>query len=252
MQGLNEAFRRAPVTVILCGASIAIYALEAFFWQGGTPRDLRWWALSGEALAQGRWWTLVTHLFLHGNLLHLAVNVLALWFIGPEVEWMLGRLRYVLLYLASGVAGGLLQTAFSPPGVELIGASGAVCGVLLSFATAYPSMTLRGLLFFVLPVTMKARTLGWGLIAVSVLFAAVNILPQVGHLAHLGGALAGAALTWWWLPPRARRAGSPAEARATLDALVERVSSEGLEGLSRAELRQLEQVTRERGRGRQR
>lgn len=239
MQGLVEKFRGAPATVTLCALCALVYATEAAWLSGGEGRDLSWWALSGEALAQGRWWTLVTHLFLHANLLHLLVNVLALWFIGPEVEWMLGRVRYVILYVLGGVAGGLLQTAFAPPSAELIGASGAVCAVLLSFTTAYPALPLRALLFFVLPVHMKARTLGWGLIVVSLLAAALRIFPQIGHLAHLGGALAGVVLTWWWLPAEPRRPSSPAAARMALDELVERVAREGMDGLSRQELRQL-------------
>ena len=133
--------------------------------------------------------------------------MLALWFIGPEVEHLLGRVKYLLLYLLSGVAGGLLHTAFASSSSEFIGASGAVSGVILSFTTAYPEMPLRALLFFVLPVKMKAKTLGWGIILVSLLCAVLRIFPEIGHLAHLGGALAGAFLTWWWLPvaPRGRR-----------------------------------------------
>jgi len=239
MQGLFEKFRSAPVTVMLCALCVLVYVTEAVWLSGGEGRDLSWWALSGEALEQGRWWTLVTHLFLHANLLHLLVNVLALWFIGPEVEWMLGRVRYVVLYVLGGVAGGLWQTAFAPPSAQLIGASGAVCAVLLSFTTAYPQLPLRALLFFVLPVNMRARTLGWGLIVVSLLGAVLQIFPQIGHLAHLGGALTGAALTWWWLPAKPQRPSSPEAARSAMDELVERVAREGMDGLSRQELRQL-------------
>ncbi|MEX1045717.1 MAG: rhomboid family intramembrane serine protease [Chthoniobacterales bacterium] len=242
----------APVTVSLAALAVAVYALEVALLGREGPADLSRWALSGRALQEGMWWTLVTHLFLHGNLLHLAVNVLALWFIGPEVELMLGRVRYAVLYFVSGVAGGLLQTAFSAPTSELIGASGAVCGVLLSFTTACPEAPLRALLFFILPVSMKARTLGWGLIVVSLLCAVLGILPQIGHLAHLGGALAGAALTRWWLPvapPRRRRPTNEAERAADEDELLRRVMEEGgIEGLSRHERKALERLAERRPR----
>lgn len=237
----------APVTVSLAAACVVGYVLEVFLLGGAGGLDLSGWALSGQALSEGRWWSLLTHLFLHANLLHLMVNVLALWFVGPEVEWMLGRVKYVVLYLLSGVAGGLLQTAFSAPTAELVGASGAVCGVLLSFTTAHPEMPLRALLFFVLPVSMKAKTLGWGIIAVSLLCAVLRIVPQVGHLAHLGGALMGAVLTWWWLPhpARAKRTGADALARdAATEELLARVVEEGIDSLSREERRQLEGLTR--------
>ena len=238
------------MTVSLAAACVLAYALEVLFLGGERGIDLSGWSLSGQALAEGRWWTLLTHLFLHANLLHLSVNVLGLWFIGPEVENMLGRVKYLLLYLFSGVAGGLLQTAFASPSAELIGASGAVCGVMLSFTTAYPEMPLRALLFFVLPVSMKAKTLGRGIIVVSLLCAVLRIFPQVGHLAHLGGALAGALLTWWWLPtaPRVRRPADEAGRTAQTDELLSRVVEDGIESLSREERRQLELLGREQRR----
>ena len=145
MQDLRDKLRAAPVTVLLVAGCVAVYALEALLLGGERGLDLSAWALSGQALSEGRWWTLLTHIFLHANLLHLSVNVLALWFIGPEVEHLLGRVKYLLLYLLSGVAGGLLQTAFASSSSELIGASGAVSGVILSFTTAYPEMPLRAL-----------------------------------------------------------------------------------------------------------
>ncbi len=250
MHDLRDKFRTAPVTVSLAAACLVGYALEILLLGGDRGLDLSGWALSRQALAEGRWWTLLTHLFLHANLLHLSVNVLGLWFIGPEVESMLGRVKYLLLYLLSGLAGGLLQTAFAAPSAELIGASGAVCGLVLSFTTAYPEMPLRALLFFVLPVSMKAKTLGRGIIIVSLLCAALRIFPQIGHLAHLGGALAGALLTWWWLPsaPRATRPGDEAGRAAQTDELLSRVVEQGIESLSREERRQLELLGREQRR----
>ena len=246
MESLREKFRAAPVTVSLAGACVAGFVAEVLLLGGSRGIDLSGWALSGQALSEGRWWTAVTHLFLHANLLHLMVNVLGLWFVGPEVEFMLGRLKYVILYLLSGVAGGLLQTAFSPPASELVGASGAVCGLLLAFTTAYPEMPLRALLFFVLPVSMKAKTLGRGLIVVSLVCAVLRILPQVGHLAHLGGALTGALLTWLWLPhaPRRRAIPGSAEQQAQTEELLARVMDEGIDSLSREERRQLEGLAR--------
>jgi membrane associated rhomboid family serine protease len=248
METLGEKFRMAPVTASLAVACVVGYALEVLLLGGARGIDLSGWALSGDALASGRWWTAVTHIFLHANLLHLMVNVLALWFIGPAVELMLGRARYVVLYFLSGIAGGLLQTAFSAPSAELVGASGAVCGVLLSFTTAHPEMPLRALLFFILPVSMKARTLGWGIIVVSLLCALFRIVPQIGHLAHLGGAVTGALLTLWWAPVPRPRYSSDAAART--DELLRRVMEEGLEGLSREERKALEQLAEKQPRRR--
>jgi len=257
MQALREKFRIAPVTVILCGACVAVFIGEYFLMVTGRRQLLGLLALSGEGLARGWWWTPITHLFVHANLLHLAVNVFGLWFIGPEVETMLGRARFLVLYLVSGIAGGLLQTAFSAPQSELVGASGSVCGVLLSFTTAYPEMPLRALLFFILPVSMKAKTLGRGLIVFSALCAALRLFPQLGHLAHLGGAVAGALLTKFWLPatPRPRPLASMSAADRSIESeeLLRRLSEEGIESLSREEQRRLGRLSeraRPRGGGR--
>jgi membrane associated rhomboid family serine protease len=254
---IREKFRAAPVTVILCAICAVVFIFEYFLMVTGRQQLLGLLALSGEGLARGRWWTVVTHLFVHANLLHLAVNVFGLWFMGPEVETMLGRARFLVLYLVSGIAGGLLQTVFSSPQSELVGASGAVCGVLLSFTTAYPEMPLRALLFFILPVSMRARTLGRGLIVFSALCAALKLFPQLGHLAHLGGAVAGALLTKLWLPttpcPRPLASMSAFDRAAEADELLRRLSEEGIEALSREEQRRLARLSempRRRGGGR--
>jgi hypothetical protein len=132
-----------------------------------------------------------------------------------------------------------------------------VCGVLLSFTTAYPEMPLRALLFFILPVSMKAKTLGRGLIVFSALCAALRLFPQLGHLAHLGGAVAGALLTKIWLPtsPRPRPLGSmsAADRVAESEELLRRLSEEGIEALSREDQRRLARLSersRPRGGGR--
>jgi len=257
MYALREKFRVAPVTVLLAAACVLVFAFEYFLMVTGRGQLLGFLALSGEGLSRGWWWTLVTHLFLHANLLHLVVNVAGLWFIGPEVEAMLGRLRFIFLYLAAGVAGGALQTAFSAPSSELVGASGSVCGLLLAFTTAYPELHLRALLFFIIPVSAKAKTLGRGLIVFSALCAALRVLPQLGHLAHLGGALVGALLTKFWLPslPPLRPIGSlsPEDRAAETDDLLRRLAEEGVENLSAEEQRRLAQLSerpRPRGGGR--
>lgn len=228
---LREGYRRAPATFFLCASLVAVFVAERAFPQLGAL------ALSHESLARGMWWTLATHTFLHANLLHLAVNVLALWFIGPAVESTLGRTKFLLLYFLSGIAGGILQTVFTPASADqqLVGASGAVCGLLLSFTTAYPDVTLRALIFFVIPVTAKARTIGIGLIVFSLACALLHIAPSIGHLSHLGGALTGALLTWLWRPAIPRRA-----APASHDALVAKVIEVGIDGLTPEERKHFE------------
>ena len=186
-----ERFRQSPVTLVLFGINLALFLSEEIFrfLFGSSLFPLL--ALSREGLMDGNGWQLVTHAFLHGNLFHLMVNMVALWFTGPLLEELLGGLRYLLLYFGGIVAGGLLQTLASPDSVDLVGASGAVCALLVGFATLLPRLEITALIFFVIPVRMKAATLGWIIVIGSLVFWIFNIEPGIGHLAHLGGAVAG-------------------------------------------------------------
>src|SRR5690242_21564887 len=78
-------------------------------------------------------WTIVTYMFLHDGLGHIFFNMLSLYFFGPRLEAQLGGRRFVGLYLVSGIAGGLLSWVFTP-GAAIVGASGAVLGVMLGSA----------------------------------------------------------------------------------------------------------------------
>jgi membrane associated rhomboid family serine protease len=186
-----ERFRQSPVTEILLGINLALFFMEEgarFFFDGDLFPLL---ALSREGLIHGQWWQVVTHAFLHGNLLHLIVNMVALWFTGPLLEEFLGGWRYLILYFSGIVAGGLLQTFSSTSSGDLVGASGAVCALLVGFATLFPRLRITALIFFVIPVRMNAATLGWLVIGGSFLFWIFGLEQEVGHLAHLGGGVAG-------------------------------------------------------------
>jgi membrane associated rhomboid family serine protease len=149
------------------------------------------YALSSAGMEQGRWWQLVTHAFLHGNIWHLLFNMAGLWFAGRIVERVMGTARFVGLYLACAIAGGLAQVLLEGGKSLLLGASGAVCGVILAFATIFPEAQIVLLLFFVLPLRFRAKFLGWGLMGSSLLFYLVGFEPWIGHAAHLGGCVMG-------------------------------------------------------------
>jgi membrane associated rhomboid family serine protease len=186
-----ESLRRSPVTAILFGINLTLFLSEEIFRLFFDCSLFPYLALSREGLAVGGWWQLITHAFLHGNLLHLAVNMVALWFTGPLIEELLGPIRYLALYVGGAVVGGILQTLATPGSVDLVGASGSVCALLVGFGTLFPSLQITAIIFFVIPVKMKASTLGWLVIAGSLLFWALGIERQIGHLAHLGGGIAG-------------------------------------------------------------
>lgn len=139
--------------------------------------------------------TLLTYMFFHGDILHLAGNMLFLWVFGDNVEDALGHIKFLFFYLACGVAGGLLHAWIEPTsGVPLIGASGAVAGVIAAYLMLHPRVRVWVLALKAIPLRISAAfALGiWILIQVVMVF-----LPQVGPTAwwaHIGGLLAGAVL----------------------------------------------------------
>jgi membrane associated rhomboid family serine protease len=122
----------ALVTRVLIAVNVAIYLVTAVQGAGlNSPGGSLYvkWVLFGPWVAHGGWYRLVTAMFLHGFVLHIAFNMLALWWIGAPVEEYLGRGRFIGLYFVSGLAGSagaLLQAPTTP----VVGASGAIFGIL--------------------------------------------------------------------------------------------------------------------------
>ncbi|HVN87135.1 MAG TPA: rhomboid family intramembrane serine protease [Candidatus Binatia bacterium] len=150
--------------------------------------------------------SLVTSLFLHGGFLHLAGNMLFLWIYGDNVEYRLGRIRYLLAYLGTGVAATVFHTAFAPTSsMPLVGASGAISGVLGFYFLWFPRNTVR-LLFMFFPFFMDVITVPARFV-LGLFLIADNLLPflltrgmdggGVAYGAHIGGFIAGLAIAWW-------------------------------------------------------
>jgi len=191
---------RWSATLVLMVANTAIFVFQSIleFWF----RDaFRWYfthfALSLQGLAKGYIWQILTFQFMHGGLLHLICNLIAIYFFGRAMEDALGRSGFWKLYFASGILGGLLQIVFaglfpSLYGGSVVGASAGAFGLVAAFATMFPNQLLTLLLFFVIPVSMRARTLLW----ISLAFAIFGIIVPMGNVAeaaHLGGILTGVA-----------------------------------------------------------
>ena len=155
------------------------------------------------AAAQGI--DLLTSMFLHGGFMHLFGNMLFLWIYGDNVEYRLGRVRYLLAYLATGAAATLFYTLLSPEAtLPLVGASGAISGVLGFYFLWFPLNVVR-VLVFLFPFLMRvfeipARiVLGVYLVwdnIVPLIFTAGQAGGGVAHGAHIGGFLAGLAGAW--------------------------------------------------------
>jgi membrane associated rhomboid family serine protease len=166
--------------------------------------------------ALSRPWTIVTYMFLHGGLGHIFWNMLGLYFFGPRVEERLGSQRFITLYLFAGIVGALFSAALAPHS-RILGASGAVLGVLMAFARFWPRERL--LIWGIVPVEARWLVLG---------YAALDVLGGLGgvgrggiaNFAHLGG-FAGALLYLLFLERRqgARRFKQAATPRVPESAL---------------------------------
>ncbi len=160
------------------------------------------WALVPQRVMQGQGYpTLVSHMFLHGGWMHLIGNMLFLWIFGDNLEDEMGRFGFLLFYLATGLAAAGLQIAADPgSGVPMVGASGAVAGVMGGYLLLYPRARVDVLLFFVVFFRVFALR-AWIVLALWFglqLFAGFSTPgaeADVAYWAHIGGFLAGLALT---------------------------------------------------------
>jgi membrane associated rhomboid family serine protease len=162
--------------------------------------------VKGEVIAEnpggevfGLWdgavWQLITYQFMHFGLWHVLMNMLGLYFIGKAIEDMFGRSVLLRVYFFGGICGGLLETGLTclghSPDVGIVGASGSVFALLATLTWAMPERRLTLLIFFVLPVTLKARTIFWGMFAITAFCIVFPSRDGIAHGAHLGGFLLG-------------------------------------------------------------
>jgi membrane associated rhomboid family serine protease len=153
----------------------------------GTTMDraIMYWGAFIPALALVHPWSVISYMFLHGGFMHIFFNMLGLFFFGPRLEVRLGHKRFLTLYLLAGVTGALLYLPTQWGSViPMVGASGAVYGVLLGFAYFWPREKI--FIWGVLPV--EARILVAVFTAIS-LYSGVRGGGVVAHFAHLGGFL---------------------------------------------------------------
>jgi len=137
-------------------------------------------------------WQVVTYMFLHGGFFHILINMYALYMFGCELERMWGPRAFLRYYFITGIGAGLIHTLITPLSlVPTIGASGAVLGILTAFAMTFPDREITVLLFFILPVRMRAKTLAFVFAGMSLLGGVTGSQDGVAHFAHLGGMLVG-------------------------------------------------------------
>jgi membrane associated rhomboid family serine protease len=215
-------------------------------------------------LALSRPWTIITYMFLHGGIGHIFFNMLSLFFFGPRLESRLGGRQFLILYFVSGIVGALLSFLLSPAS-GVIGASGAVFGVMLAYASFWPRDQI--LIWGILPVEARVMVIAMTVLA---LFGGFTGGGGIAHFAHLGGFLGGwLSLRWFarrtdsrkWqskvTPQRPRESSESSLARwrniqrdslhevnrAELDRILDKISSQGIHSLSQSDREFLERFS---------
>jgi len=189
-----------PVTLALIVANVAGYLLQSALPSIVGPFAL--WPLGSDAATGGQVsfepWQLVTYAFLHGGLLHLGFNMLALYMFGSAIERVFDERRYLVYYVVcviSAAATQLLFAAMSGDVYPTIGASGGVFGLLLAYAIYFPNN--RVMLLFP-PIPMPARVFVLLYAALELFLGVTGTQEGVAHFAHLGGMVGGYALLRFW------------------------------------------------------
>ena len=175
-------------------ANAAVYLVQLIAWR---PM-LHWFGLNPiMVLHSFTLWQLFTYMFLHGSIFHILFNMFVLWIFGTEIENEWGTRTFLKYYFITGVGAGVVDLIVAwifGWHIITIGASGAIYGLIIAFALIFPKRVITLLIFFVLPVSMKASQLAIIMAGIALLSGVSNLFGMsdgVAHFAHLGGMLVG-------------------------------------------------------------
>lgn len=196
----NPSDQRPWITYALIAANIAMYMVTLPAVAGGDWL-WAWLALYPLGVVQGELlWGLLTHMFLHGGILHIAGNMLFLWIFGDNLEEQLGHVSFLAFYLAAGLAAAAAQIAADPfSTIPMVGASGAIAGVMGGYLLLFPRAKVDIIAIFI--IFFKIFTLpAWVVLGVWLgiqIFGGYTTPGDgggVAYWAHAGGFLAGTVL----------------------------------------------------------
>ncbi|HWP25846.1 MAG TPA: rhomboid family intramembrane serine protease [Xanthobacteraceae bacterium] len=190
------------VTWLIIAANVVVFFIEVAADEETTSALIKTYALTPVALTQPTSFfanlpadlTLATYMFLHADVVHLLSNMIFLFVFGDDVEQALGRLRFIGFYFACGIVGGLVFAASAPQSaIPLIGASGAVSGVIVGYLMLRPCAKIKVMLF---PFFFRLSAF-WVIgsyVVIQVVRLAMQPDDDVAYWCHIGGLIAGAAL----------------------------------------------------------
>ena len=183
------------VTKVILISNVAIYIID-WLTQHIILRYLALYSLQTNAFEP---YQMVTHMFLHGGIGHLFFNMFGLYMFGRVLESVLGGKKFFILYFLSGIGAAVLQLLiyyFQGAPAIMIGASGAVLGILAAFAVMFPNVEL---MIIFLPIPIKAKYLVPIYAVFELFFGIANFKgDNIAHFAHLGGAIVGFILVMIW------------------------------------------------------
>ena len=196
---MNRYFQTPPVVKNLIIINVLVYMATALLPVGN--EIIRFCALWFGASPFGEFhsYQFVTYMFLHASVEHIFFNMFALWMFGRTLEYELGSKRFLIYYMVCGVGAALIQLATAyltgEMPIQLVGASGAVMGLLLAFGVMHPNAVI---MLLIPPIPMKAK---WFVVIYGVIelfLGWTGFDGNVAHFAHVGGMLWGLLLLQWW------------------------------------------------------
>ena len=262
--------RLTPMVKKLLIANVVVFVAQIIFQRSGTVEYVGAF-LFERAVLKGQVWRFISYQYLHGNVRHIFINMLVLYFLGSLLERSWGQRKFFLLYTLFGVAGAALYAVLVSFGVLprdawMIGASGSVLGLIGACAVAAPQV--RVLVMFVFPVAIRT---------IAIIFAVVYTLSVMhsqdgADACHLGGLAVGALWVWleakgiirWpgrvggaigpsgrkWVQVKIRKGAWERKMKrqrtqqTEIDRILKKVHEEGLSSLSRQEKKTLQQASK--------
>jgi membrane associated rhomboid family serine protease len=248
--------RQRIVLLSLIGINLVAYSMQVVI-EASQPGFV--WsclALSDAGVRDAYAWQFLTAMFLHIGPWHLLGNMLILYLLGRDLESILGQRHFLYLYLMGSVVGELGHLFLMPSTSVVYAASGGVVAVVVAYAAILPELELTAMMFFVIPIRLKAKHLGYGVFLLGLILLCFDRGETVTHSVYLGGAITGwiyahllgfghPSLLQKFLHQRKVEANrfdhmSPEQLMTTeIDPLLEKIARNGLESLTRKERRNL-------------
>lgn len=243
----------------LLGLNAAAFLLQLVLTSWSQPFVLEYLGLSDRGINDAYAWQFFTAPLLHTSIWHFAGNMLVLYFIGRDVEAIIGQRQFLFLYLFGAFTGELGHLFLMPSDCVLFAASGGVAAIFVAYATILPELEVTTLLLFMIPLRLKVRRLAQIALIGALVLLVFDRSGTVGHGAFLGGAVAG----WFYAhllgfgrtsflqrllrqrrleAARLRSLSADQFVVEEIDPLLEKISQRGLASLSRRERRMLEQA----------